>query len=206
MKKFISLVTIFIFFNACASSTTPRKTQLEIREYQTRYFEVKDKNLVMKAVVNTLMDEGYIIKNANNDLGIVTAEKAADVTKQENEVSSSKPSKIGLIVIGALVILTLGLIILLSKDTKDSEKNKDRGTGSGSEKENTYEKSRIIETTISVGEFSNGYKVRAIFQYKLFDNKGNLVRTDQIDNVQFYQNFFSKLDKSIFLQKEYENR
>ncbi len=203
MRRILSLITAIVFFNACSSSTTsnPPKTQLEVREYQTRYFEIKDKNIIMKAVINTLMDEGYIIKEANTELGIITAEKTVDVSRTSDEVSSSKPSPLGLIIIGALVIITLGLIFLLSKDGKSSRDDSEK-----SPTETTYEKSKVIESTINVSEFSNGYKVRAVFRYKSFDNKGNPTRISQIDDMKFYQDFFSKLDKSVFLQKEYENR
>lgn len=229
MKKIITLITAIAFFNACASSTTtsnPPKTQLQVREFQTKYFEVNDKNIIMKAVVNTLLDEGYIIKNASYELGLVTAEKGVDITSdistssttsgdEDQKKSSNKAKIIAGVIIGAIVLVTVGLIIWLVSKGKKS----DSGSGSGSNSSNSnssssqpnqseklYEKNRIIESTINVSEFSNGYKVRAVFQYKGFDNKGNLMYIKQIDDMNFYQEFFAKLDKSVFLQKEYENK
>jgi len=37
----------------------------------------------MKAVVNTLLDDGYIIKNVNTELGIITAEKGSAIKEEE---------------------------------------------------------------------------------------------------------------------------
>jgi len=67
-------------------------------------------------------------------------------------------------------------------------------------------KNEIIETTINVSEFSSGYKVRAVFQKKVLNNRGEITSIENIDDMKFYQDFFSKLDKSIFLQKELENK
>jgi hypothetical protein len=49
--------------------------QLQVREFQTRTYETTDTAVVMKAVLNVLQDEGYIIKTANTDLGLITARK-----------------------------------------------------------------------------------------------------------------------------------
>jgi len=166
------LIITLIFLSGCVVITTndEQKTQLEIREFQTRYFQVNDKNIIIKAVVNALLDEGYIIQNANTDIGFITAQKGYDISE---DYSST---------------------VIYRRKWKNKNYYE------------TYEKNKIIETTINISEFSNGYKVRAVFQYKIYDNKGNLVEIEQIDDEDFYQEFFSKIDKSIFLQKELENK
>ncbi len=63
-----------------------------------------------------------------------------------------------------------------------------------------------VITTINVSEFSSRYKVRAVFQRKVLNNRGEITSIENIDDMKFYQDFFSKLDKSIFLQKELENK
>ena len=54
-------------------------TQLQVRENQTRTFEDTDLRTVMKAMINVLQDEGYIVKNAVLDLGLLTAERDMDI-------------------------------------------------------------------------------------------------------------------------------
>jgi hypothetical protein len=202
MKKFINIITLVFFFNACSTTTNPPKTQLQVREYQTRYFEVNDKNIIMKAIVNTLLDDGYIIKNVNNELGIITAEKGSAIKEKEARNSSIWTA----VIVGAIIILTLGIILLVSKDKKDSGDKGSSPPPQSSNKEELYEKNKIIETTINVSEFSSGYKVRAVFQKKMLNNRGEITSIENIDDMKFYQDFFSKLDKSIFLQKELENK
>ena len=131
----------------------------------------------MKAIVNTLLDDGYIIKNVNTELGIITAEKGSAIKEEEARNSS---------------IWTSG-----DKGSLPPKSNN---------KEELYEKNKIIETTINVSEFSSGYKVRAVFQKKVLNNRGEITSIESIDDMKFYQDFFSKLDKSIFLQKELENK
>jgi len=202
MKKLINIITLVFFFNACSTTTNPPKTQLQVREYQTRYFEVNDKNIIMKAIVNTLLDDGYIIKNVNNELGIITAEKGSAIKEKEARNSSIWTA----VIVGAIIILTLGIILLVSKDKKDSGDKGSSPPPQSSNKEELYEKNEIMETTINVSEFSSGYKVRAVFQKKVLNNRGEITSIENIDDMKFYQDFFSKLDKSIFLQKELENK
>lgn len=213
MKKLINIITLVFFFNACSTTTNPPKTQLQVREYQTRYFEVNDKNIIMKAIVNTLLDDGYIIKNVNTELGIITAEKGSSLKEEDKskEEKSGISPVIGVIIVGAIIILTLGIVLLALKskgsDSKDSSgKGSSSSSSQSSSKEVLYEKNKIIETTINVSEFSSGYKVRAVFQKKVLNNRGEITSIENIDDIKFYQDFFSKLDKSIFLQKELENK
>lgn len=54
-------------------------TQLQVRQIQSREFDTSDTKLVMKSMMNVLQDEGYIVKNAVADLGLLSAEKNIDV-------------------------------------------------------------------------------------------------------------------------------
>lgn len=82
MYKALSLL-ICTIVSLCTSCTPrpsePPMTQLEIRVAQTREFETTDTKLVMKSMMNVLQDEGYIIKNAVLDLGLLSAEKQVDI-------------------------------------------------------------------------------------------------------------------------------
>jgi hypothetical protein len=37
---------------------------------------------------------------------------------------------------------------------------------------------------------------------KIMNNKGEVVDVTQVDDAAFYQDFFSKVDKGIFIEKE----
>ena len=56
--------------------------------------------------------------------------------------------------------------------------------------------------TGNVSEFGRQTKVRVSFQRKVLDNRGDVVAVEPIDDGEFYLDFFSRMDKSLFLQKE----
>ncbi|MCE5316881.1 MAG: hypothetical protein LLG04_05900 [Parachlamydia sp.] len=73
-------LTTLLLAGCVPCSREPEMTQLQIREIQTREFEVCDVKLVMKGMMNVLQDDGFIIKNAVSDLGLLTAEKDIDIS------------------------------------------------------------------------------------------------------------------------------
>ena len=78
-RSFLFIVALALVAGGCASNAKPPKTQLETRELQTRTFDTKDEKLVMKAMLNVLQDDGYVVKNAVTDLGLITATHESDL-------------------------------------------------------------------------------------------------------------------------------
>ncbi len=50
----------------------PNEEQMKLRSYQTRTFEIDDRQRAMRAVIATLQDLGFIIERANEPLGLIT--------------------------------------------------------------------------------------------------------------------------------------
>ena len=156
----------FIFLSACASPPrVPPKTQLQIRQMQTRAYDTKDLKLVMKALLNVLQDDDYIVKQVNLDLGFLNA-------TQEIDLGGSRGNP-------GFFIDMFGLAY-----------------------QPTWESNAIIDCTANVSDFGAQTRVRVNFQSKVLDNRGGIVQVHTIDDEKFYQQFFTKLDKAIFLQKE----
>ena len=65
-----------------------------------------------------------------------------------------------------------------------------------------YKKNSIIECSGNVSEFGSQTKVRVNFQTKMMNNKGEVMDVRQVDDAKYYQEFFRKVDKGIFIQKE----
>ncbi|MEW6440476.1 MAG: hypothetical protein AB1640_06010 [bacterium] len=162
MKRAGIIAIVGFFFVGCATPATAPKSQLQIREFQTRSYETKDTMMVMKAVLNTLQDEGFIVKNAVPELGLLTATKEMDVEDKTQ----------------AILLRLLG--------------------GANA----TWLKNSIVEATANVSDFGSQTRVRLNFQVKTYDNRGAVREVKQIEDAQFYQNFFAKVDKGIFIQKE----
>lgn len=78
---FITALAFYGHVNLNCASTNPMSdwTQLQIRAFQTKEFETSDFKTVLRTVVGVLMDDGYIIKNGDAELGYLTAAKDIDV-------------------------------------------------------------------------------------------------------------------------------
>jgi len=162
MKQiFVISILISFFITNCASFPKTEKTQLQIRAFQTRTYDITESKLILKAVLNVLQDDGFIVKNAVPEIGLLTATKEIDI---EREIESIPAFLFG-------------------------------GTAA------SWIKSSIIDATCNISDFGDKYKVRVNFTQKILDNRGNIVQIRQIDDQKFYQTFFTKLDKSIYLQK-----
>lgn len=149
----------------------PQKTQLQTRQVQTREYDTNDVKLVMKAVLNVLQDDGFIVRNAQIELGLLTATKEVDLRGNggTNDFWS------------------------------DFFRGIDRNRG---QRESVFNKLKQIESSVNVSEFGKQSKVRANFQVKILDNQGNTVEVYQMEDPKFYQDFFMKVDKGIFIQKQ----
>jgi hypothetical protein len=141
----------------------PRRTQLEVRQVQTRTYDNRDAKQVMKAVINTLQDDGFIIRSADRELGYVTANKDFEVGGGFGGFSF-------------------------------------QFYGPGQEPR--YDRMATLEASINVSEFGKETRVRAVFQRRVVDNFGAPSSAFQIEEPGFYQQFFYKVDKSLFIERE----
>lgn len=56
----------------------PTEEQMKIRNMQTRTFEIADRQVAIRGVIQALQDLGFIIERANEPLGLVTAARFAE--------------------------------------------------------------------------------------------------------------------------------
>jgi hypothetical protein len=159
-KALLIFLPLVLVFSACMTPPPPKKTQLEIREIQTRSYDTKDAKMVMKAVMHTLQDDNYIVKQANVDLGLLTAQKEVDLGNSLSPIFRYGRS------------------------------------------EPRFPNNAITEASANISQFGDKTRVRINFQRKVLDNKGITMEVEQIDNPSFYQTFFSKVDKAVFLGTE----
>ena len=153
---------LFVFSGCVQTPPVPQRTQLEIREFLTRTYSSNNVKMIMKAVINTLQDDGFMIRNADKELGFISASKEADVSDQTEVIIAS---------------------IFAGEQAR-------------------YKKNSTIECSVNISELGKQTKVRAVFQAKVVDNFGSPVNTSTIEEPGYYQNFFSKVDKGIFIENQ----
>jgi hypothetical protein len=73
---------------------------------------------------------------------------------------------------------------------------------SNSREEARFNKFKIIEASINVSEIGTRTKVRANFLAKVIDNQGDPSEVYTVDDQKFYQDFFAKVDKGVFIEKQ----
>jgi hypothetical protein len=187
MQRLIILLTLVSSLVACTviddsvNKQTTEKSQLQIREFQTREFDTNNSKLVLKAVLNVLQDDGFVVKNAVPDLGLLTASKEIDL----NAKTDTKGEFWGDL---------LSAIVIASSDNNTSHHRR------GDDK--PQKKFKTIEVSVNVTEIGSRCKVRANFQAKETDNSGATQNVYVIEDQKFYQEFFAKVDKGVFIQKQ----
>ncbi|NMC63048.1 MAG: hypothetical protein GYA55_07755 [SAR324 cluster bacterium] len=165
MLKPRDLLLIFLFFPAACTIPPAEapKSQLQVRAIQTREYDERDMKTVMKSLIDVLQDEGFMIKNADSNLGFISAQKEVDIERPGDAFFGGfgRPREIP-----------------------------------------RWRKSAQIEASINISEFGKTTRVRANFQRKELDNIGATVAVYAIDDERFFQYFFEKVDKGLFIQKE----
>lgn len=161
-----SLLSASLLITGCTNNLKPpepkKMTQLEWRTLQTKNFDTKDTIAVMKALIASLQDEGFIIESTNTELGLISAMKEITETDEADKVYQE---------------FWVG-----------------KATG--------YQTSKRITASCTVATIGKETKVRVNLSAKGMTESGGALWSQPIDNPETYQNIFSKVDKSIFLQKE----
>jgi len=164
--KIVTLFAVFfglaLFCTGCHNGSDEPLTQLQIREIQSRTFAARDAKAVIKEMINVLQDDAFIVKHANLELGLLSAEKDIDVENGWSRFFS---------------VMASG-------------------------KEGTWKKNYLVEISANVTQFGDETRVRVNFQQKLFDNFGRVMKVHPIYDMEYYQEFFSKVSKGLFIQEE----
>jgi hypothetical protein len=159
------LLALVALAAGCAPVLPPAKTALEVRAFQTYTFDTADSKLIMKAMVNALQDDGYVLRNAVIELGLITATKETDLAPGRYTDS-----------VGAGVF--------------------------GWQPGPAFAKLEVNDFTGNVSELGEQTRIRISFQRKVLDSRGQVIEVQPIDDAAFYRDFFSRIDKSVYLQKE----
>ncbi|GMW00924.1 MAG: hypothetical protein AMXMBFR84_20610 [Candidatus Hydrogenedentota bacterium] len=154
----IAMALPFVFGCATSDPEPQPMSQVEMRNMQTRQFDTNDSKLVMKAMLSTLQDMGFIVNSADADLGYISANKWTEVQHSKKEMKKAK------------------------KDETPLAQN------------------IVLECTANVTIQGGAARVRANFQKKTVDTAGNTMQAGPIEDAAFYQTFFSKVDKGLFLE------
>jgi hypothetical protein len=166
-----------LLVTACATTNGPLaarapQTPLELRQAQSRSFASADSRLVLKAALNALQDQGFVIRHADADLGLVTA-----VMEWR-----SKQTNRGLRVLKWVAALpTYGASLLLPTGQTEFS---------------------AIEANVNVTREGTQTRVRISLVSRVTDKKGTVQSVRPVDDPLAYQALLAALDKAVFLERE----
>jgi hypothetical protein len=198
MKKLISIFITSIFLCSLAlpsfAKKISEKTMMEIRDVQTRYYDTTDTLKVMKAVVNTLQDNGFIVQNGEMELGYLRARK--DFKAKRTDKGRVVLYSIEYAYYGACAGLSFGLtapyLIIPTMHMKNE----------------LSLHPVIIDSNVNIEKIGDRTKVRFIMIEKILENadgytmiKSSPRKVVRHYNSEIYQEFFNQVDKNLFLEK-----
>lgn len=201
MKKVIS---IFLVLLLCSYSAVPvyaesakntvAKSQLEVRQIQTHVFNTSNKTEVLKAAINTLQDDGYMILNIEDELGYIQARREYKAVRIDN---------------GRLTVYYINLAFAITATALSY--GADAYTIALANKRIQNEinpRTIVVNSNVTVESFGKKTKVRYTLVEKELETADgyNFVKCSPRRVVRFYsepiyQEFFAELDKNIY----YEN-
>jgi hypothetical protein len=83
LTKFLPFTVLMaIFLTGCVTDSRKElfrvdTSQVQLRSFQTRAFDTKDRDKTLKTIIATMQDLGFVITRADADVGIVTGSKLA---------------------------------------------------------------------------------------------------------------------------------
>lgn len=199
MKYLISLfiILIFIFNFSCpvkAEDYNTAKTTMEIREIQTRYYDTTDTQKVMKSVINTLQDNGFVIQEGEMELGYLRARK--DFRAKRTDKGRVTIYTLELLYYGACTGLTFGLDAPFLVIPIMHMKNE------------LALHPVIIDSNVTFEKVGTRTKVRINLIEKILENadgytmiKSSPRKVVRHYDAELYQEFFNQVDKNLFLEK-----
>lgn len=91
MRRLLLSVVMVLSLAGCASTHRDvlgtSQSQVQMRNYQSRYFDTNDKELVLRAVISTMQDLGFIIGRADEKLGTISGTSFDQVNASQLTVS-----------------------------------------------------------------------------------------------------------------------
>lgn len=177
MTRHAAPIAIALAVGACATTSQsllpdPPRAPLELRQAQSRTLETTDPRLVLKAALNVLQDQGFVIRSAEADLGLVTAVK---------EWRSRRPNQGLRVLKWVAAVPTYGASLLVPTG----------GTEFSS-----------IEASVNVTPDGAGTRVRISLVSKVTKKDGTVRSVTPVEDPLAYQKLLAGLDKGVYLQKE----
>lgn len=171
----VVLLACAIAWSGCVQAIPKEVLQLSpeslaLRQLQTRRFDTKDEKALLAAAAALLQDLGFTIDASSTNLGVIVVSK---------DRSAVEAGQVAVSVFLGLLTALGGTPVMLPWDQK--------------------QKLRASLTTRPFGPNNESTLVRITFQRIVWNNEGKVSKTEALNDPKFYQEFFEKFSKAVFL-------
>ncbi len=196
MKKYIIVLLSIILLSqhsVFAKTAQKHKSMLEIREVQTHVFDTPDVEKVTKAVISTLQDNGFIVQIVEPDLGHIRAKKETKLKRTDKGRVAIYSTCILLDSFSSVFGNVYGMYDLYVNSMRlDNELSLHPV---------------IFDSNVNIEKVGKTVKVRFIVIEKVLENadgyttvKSSPRKVVRHYDPELYQEFFSQVSKSLFLE------
>ena len=182
-KKIFALVIAanFLIVSCSSSGSSKKKTVAAQRAVETREYAVDTKSL-MQSSIGTFQDLGFTIDTISEEFGLITASKV-EKPKEKKKSDADK----------ALQALALVAILWWAFN---SDSDNDRGSSGGGGKETAVVKDYKLTATLTVKAISESEPLSSL--------RVNFGGGKRERSMEFFKEFFTAVDKSLFLDDNLE--
>jgi len=189
LRKFtLNTFALTFLLMSCASSVrSDKKSTAAQRAVETREYELSSKEL-MQSAIGAFQDLGFTIDTLSEEFGLITASKIEEPQKKQSD------NDVGLL--GAIVaVVAIGA--LLSGDWDDDD-DSCLFCGRDDDGETVIIKDYKLTATVTVKAINDSEP----FKSSLRVNFGG---SERKRSMQFFREFFTAIDKSLFLDQSLED-
>jgi hypothetical protein len=163
---------------ACAAQVPRDSLQLPaeaaaLRELQTRRFDGLAEGRILAASAAVLQDLGFTIDEVETSLGLIVG------SKERSAVNDAQ-------VMTAYLLTAISILALSPTAAVYAKRQEIRGS--------------LATTPARAGKSGGQTAVRVTFQRVVYDNYDHVMRVEQIEAEDLYQEFFDRLSQSVFLE------
>ena len=177
----LAIAANFLIVSCSSSGSSKKKTVAAQRAVETREYAVDTKSL-MQSSIGTFQDLGFTIDTISEEFGLITASKV-EKPKKKKKSDAEK----------ALQALALVAVIWWAFN---SDSDNDRGSSGGGGKETTVVKDYKLTATLTVKAISESEPLSSL--------RVNFGGGKRERSMEFFKEFFTAVDKSLFLDDNLE--
>lgn len=186
-KIAINSFALTFLLMSCSSGGSSKKSTAAQRAVETREYDTDVKSL-MQSTIGAFQDLGFTIDTLNEEFGLITASKIEEPKEEKDEGISA----------GDVIVGVLAIAAILTFAGRDDDDCFLCGGRSGDDGETVVIKDYKLTATVTI---------KPIYDTEPYISslRVNFGGAQRKRSTEFFKNFFTAIDKSLFLDESIES-